>query len=56
MTGTGGWVGGGGVGEQNTDRRDKWGRVVRNSSVVGMLSLGVNVESSLQARVSADCC
>ena len=53
-TGMDGWTGG--VGEQNADRRDKWGQVARNSSEVGMLSLSVNEESSLQARVPADYC
>ena len=55
IIGTGGWMGGG-VGEWKVDRRDKWRWVVRNSSAVGMLFLRVNEESSLQARVPADCC
>ena len=46
---------GGGVGEK-TDRRDKWGWAVRNSSTVGMLFSRVNEVSSLQARVLADHC
>ena len=54
MMGIGGWAGGGV--EQNADRRDKWGQATRNSFAVGMSCLRVNKESSLQARVPADCC
>ena len=38
------------------DRRDRWEQAVRNSSMVGMLSLSVNEESSFLARVLVDCC
>ena len=55
MTGTSGWVGGGGVEEWNVDRRDKWGWAARNSSAEEMLSSRVNEESSLQARLLVDC-
>ena len=53
--GTGGWTSGC-VGEQKADRGDRWGWAARNSSVVEMLSLSVNKESSFQARVPADHC
>ena len=55
MIGIGGWAGRG-VGEQNADKRDRWRRVMRNSSAEGMSSSKVNEESSLQARISVDCC
>ena len=47
--GLGGTIGGvgGGVGEQKVDRRDRWGQVVRNSSVVGMSSSRFNEELNL---------
>ena len=55
MTGIGGWIGGG-VGEWNVDRRDKWGRTARNSSVLEMLSSRVNGVSNFQARLLMDHC
>ena len=54
MMGIGGWAGGG-VGEQNVDRRDRWRQVARNSSAEGMLSSRVNEESSFQTRIPVDC-
>ena len=41
--GTGGWTGGG-VGEWNVDRRDRWGWAARNSLAEGMSFLRVNKE------------
>ena len=53
MMGMSGWASGG-VGEWNADRRERWGRVVRNSSAVRISSLRVNKVSSFQARLLAD--
>ena len=50
MTGIGGWMGGG-VGEQKTDNRDRWGWAARNSSVVGMLFSSFSEESRFQVRM-----
>ena len=53
--GMGSWMDGG-VGEWNADRRERWGRVARNSSVVGMSSSRVNKVLSFQARLPVDLC
>ena len=47
--GMGGRVGGGGMGEQNVDKRDRWRQAVRNSSLVGMSSSRVREVLSFQA-------
>ena len=56
ITGIGGWVGGGGVGEWNLNRRERWGWAARNSLAVGISCSRVNEELRLQARVPADYC
>ena len=46
----------GGVRKWTADKRERWRQAVRNSSPVGRSSSRVNEVSSLQARVSTDCC
>ena len=55
--GLGGTIGraGGRMGEQNVDKRDKWGWAARNSSAMGMSSSRVSDVSSRQSRLLVNC-